>query len=249
MSAQNAQLDRPRANPMALSSILNPIPAEDNANENSPSPCDSYQRSDSETVIPDSPTPSVECSGAIKHFSTLEELAAFATSFPSACYCLPPNMILPQILEMFKFSLKLLWRHREGEPRVRCQCTTTDGAICGKPLLEHDPKDDRHVYPRNGRDVFCPWAGCNELLPPSLARDILDGKTVNLSMQWSTHFSAAHFRIMPLCNLCECDLMNPPNLPGGYFQRAEHLRSGWCIGLANHAMRNNIPVPLPQPPK
>ncbi|KAL1746869.1 hypothetical protein HDZ31DRAFT_33288, partial [Schizophyllum fasciatum] len=182
---------------------------------------------------------------------TISDLAIFNSPHPPyPTHAIPPATTLAKLCLAYNLTVKIDWRMPAGEP-VRCRCPTTRGTPCGLPLFDHDAHDahHRHAYPRAGAAVLCPWPDCHEPLPPRLASRVAAGKDVNLPLDWCTHFSIIHFRMVALCDLCGCDLMSPPNWPGrpqGCFLRDEHLRSGWCVGLAKHAMRHSMPVPLPQ---
>ncbi|TRM67425.1 hypothetical protein BD626DRAFT_478766 [Schizophyllum amplum] len=101
-------------------------------------------------------------------------------------------------------------------------------------------------------DSVCPWQGCTYAIPRNVVDSMLSVVSATGPGQLlEQHVLVEHFKAIPQCPLCQCDLRHPPMLPiqrSTYYVLTTHLASGWCVGLARIARAKGLPVPEPWKP-
>ncbi|KAL1758121.1 hypothetical protein FB107DRAFT_272362 [Schizophyllum commune] len=171
----------------------------------------------------------------VPRIKTHEDLEIFALPHPPcATQPIPSGADMRALIRQYRLATDAMTVTCVRPPQEPpCQCTTKTGAPCGLILADHE---QLHA-PRFGRG--CPWEGCTFVL----SNDFLDDP------QWfmDLHVKAMHFYDEPLCPLCHCSLLAAPP-ERRMLSLLEHYQSGWCIGLAKHAISYGLPVPKPRMP-
>ncbi|KAI5893148.1 uncharacterized protein SCHCODRAFT_02677385 [Schizophyllum commune H4-8] len=172
----------------------------------------------------------------VPRINTHKDLEIFAQPDPPcATQPIPSGVDLRALTRHYRLgpdAQELIYVRPPQEPP--CQCIIETGGPCGLILADHE-----HLHaPRFGRG--CPWEGCTFVL----ANDCMDTPQFFMDL----HLKAMHFYDEPLCPLCYCSLLAAPP-ERRMLSLLEHYQSGWCTGLAKHAITHGLPVPKPRMPQ
>ncbi|KAL1742817.1 hypothetical protein HDZ31DRAFT_18708, partial [Schizophyllum fasciatum] len=121
---------------------------------------------------------------------------------------------------------------------ARCRILLPSGR-CNTAVVDHARGLAVKVHAMLGQRR-CLWEGCPYTIPDAVVGD------ARLQAIIMLHVLMQHFEATPRCPLCECDVRSPPMIPFSATQKyALHLASGWCVGLARHAIAQGLPVVRP----
>ncbi|TRM67424.1 hypothetical protein BD626DRAFT_478765 [Schizophyllum amplum] len=157
-----------------------------------------------------------------------------------------PFATLAQIAQFFRINLSPLPAYSFYQDVTKpCLCILQQPSpqICGARIADHFINDTLFSHVDLGQ-VACLWHGCDFMVPHQMVEH-----TDLARMLLTQHILIDHFKAIPVCPLCRCDMRQPPPLPriqGHTYTVKEHIGSGWCIGLARIALAQGLPVMVPQ---